>query len=161
MKKIKATYTFQKRNYNIEKVNLNLIKTKFSKFYSFVNDPKFKKISNQIIHNYKYIAYCQDQKENIVSCVLFKELIEFPYIWQLGRISTDSKYTNKGIASNLLKIIIDFIKIHNGYKLTVYVSNTNKIAQKFYRKNGFINEASIKNMKLKTEDINIFTKTVI
>jgi len=142
-------------SYYIKKVNLKEIKTDFIEFYPFIlRDKSYEKI----IKEYQYIAYAVNKSNKVVSCVLFKEYLEFPKIWQLGRISTNKSYTGKGIASNLLKIIDDFIVCKDGKKILVYVSDENKTAQKFYLKNKFKNEAKIEKMKLGKDPLYIFSK---
>ena len=148
-----------KIKYNIKKTSFKDIKSNFINFYKFINAPEYRSIAKKLILNYDSIAYAKN-KNKIVACVMFKELIEFPNIWQLGRINVLDKYNHKGIASNLLKVIQDYIKIKNGYKILVHISSTNKIAQKFYKKNGFKKEATIKKMKLKKEDIYIYSKII-
>jgi GNAT superfamily N-acetyltransferase len=119
--------------YKIQKNNLKKIKIEFLEFFPKVLKDK-------------------DQEK------LIKEYLDFPYIWQLGRISTTKKYLGKGIASNLLKEISNFITLKKGKKILVYVSEENKIAQKFYIKNKFTKEAKIEKMKLGIKPLFIFTK---
>jgi ribosomal protein S18 acetylase RimI-like enzyme len=141
--------------YGIDKMSLKKIKSTYVDFFPYVLKGKsFEKI----IKEYQYIAYAKDKRGKIISCVLFKEYLEFPKIWQLGRISTNRKYLGKGIASNLLKIISDFIICKDGKKILVYVSDENKIAKKFYLKNNFKNEAKIEKMKLGKSPLYIFSK---
>jgi ribosomal protein S18 acetylase RimI-like enzyme len=139
--------------YKIQKNNLKKIKTEFLEFFPNVLKDKDQE---KLIKEYQYIAYAK--KNKIVCCVLFKEYLDFPYIWQLGRISTTKKYLGKGIASNLLKEISNFITLKKGKKILVYVSEENKIAQKFYIKNKFTKEAKIEKMKLGIKPLFIFTK---
>lgn len=141
--------------YNIEKLNIKKIRSNFIDYFSFILKDKS---LEKVIKEYQYIAYAKNKSDKVISCVLFKEYLEFPYIWQLGRISTNKKFYNKGIASSILKIIYDFIISKKGKKLLVYVSNENKIAQKFYIKNGFIKEAKISKMKLGNDDLFIYSK---
>jgi len=144
-------------SYNIKKINLREIRSDFIEFFPYIlKDKSFEKI----IKEYQYIAYAENKLGKVVSCVLFKEYLEFPKVWQLGRISTNKKYFKKGIASNLLLKIIDFIKNKKGVKILVYVSEENKVAQSFYLKNKFKKEAKIDKMKLGRELLFIFTREV-
>ena len=144
-------------NYKIEKVNYTKIKNKFLDFYPYILEDK---IFKKLINSYEYIGYTINKNNKTIATLMFKEDLEFPYIWQLSRIKVDYKYKKKGIGSKLLNKILDFIKKENGYKVLVYVSDSNKIAQAFYKKNGFKKEATIKNMKLKKENLNIFSKVL-
>jgi predicted GNAT family acetyltransferase len=142
-------------SYNIEKVNLKKIRSDFIEFFPYILRNK---AYEKIIKEYQYIAYAKNKNNKVISCVLFKEYLEFPKIWQLGRIFTNEKYLGKGVASNLLKIISDFIICKDGKKILVYVSDENKVAKSFYLKNNFKNEAKIEKMKLGEDPLYIFSK---
>lgn len=138
--------------YKIIKADLKTILDKFIDIY-----PQFKDSENHclIYHNSK-LGFVEYNKK-IIGSLLYREYNEFPLIWELGHIKILSDYQSKGIGSKLLEQIILDIKKNNGKKIIVHVSESNKVAQEFYKKNKFIKEATIKNMKLGKENLHLYT----
>jgi len=141
--------------YKIKKVTLKLLKSQFITFYPHL---KHKKL--QIIKPNAYIGYAYDNRK-IIATLIFSELIDLPFIWQLERISVIGGYLRKCVGSNLLRLVEEKIIRENGKKILVFVSKTNKIAQKFYKKNKYKKEAKIKNLKMGKEDMFIYTKEIL
>ncbi len=139
----------------IEKITLKKIRKKFNKYYSFCYDDDFRKW----VDSYDYISYTLNNKK-IIATLLIKECPEFPRIWQLGRIIVNEDFRKNNVGSKLLKNTEDFIKEKNGAKILVHVSDTNKPAQAFYKKNNYLKEATIKKMKLGKENLNIYSKEI-
>jgi ribosomal protein S18 acetylase RimI-like enzyme len=133
--------------YKTKNIDLKEILNYFIDFFPYFKDP-----SNHclIYHNSK-LGYVKNKNNKIIAALLYREYNEFPYILELGHIKVFQEYRSKGIASKLLEYILLDIKQNKGKKVIVHISQTNKIAQKFYTKNNFIKEGTIKNMKLGKE----------
>jgi len=88
------------------------------------------------------MVYATDKNDQMVAKILFRES-EFSYIWRLGHMGVKDELKRKGLGSNLLRFVESYIKLNGGKKILVYVSEVNKVAQKFYESQGYIREATI------------------
>lgn len=131
-----------------------------------LNSNKFKNLKSvyslyesKSLYPSSFICLVKDKTE-VVAHLIFREYLEFPNIWELERIFVSSNYRNKKIGLTIISKVLSFIESKNGIKVLVFVSKTNKVAQKFYIKNKFKKEAEIKKMKLGKESLFIYTKEI-
>lgn len=113
-------------NFNLSLTNLDkIVKDK-------MNDLKLYLENNNAFLFGKYIT---NKLVGFVWC------FEYEYLYEkrmhINQIVVNSDYRGKGISKELLKTVEDFTRGNNIDVIDLYVSNSNKIAENLYEKNGF------------------------
>lgn len=146
--------------YDFDKLSTTLL-TDFDDFWmpSILKDELLNENSYYIIAKYNYInSKSNIEKNNFISNNKTSEIVGFAGMKiimdeaDLMNIVTKKNKRNLGIASSLLKNLIDVAKEKNIIKLTLEVNYKNSTAIHLYEKFGFIEIATRKNYYNNTDD---------